>query len=60
MVRLSIELSEQKKEHNSMHSDPPDKGFWIVAINEQQLEGMEHNQNELNLLTMNNVRKEIL
>lgn len=32
-----------------MHANPPHKGFRIIAIDEQQLEGMDHNQNELNL-----------
>lgn len=36
-----------------MHSDPPDEGFGIVAIDEEQLEGVDHNQNELYLKIKN-------
>lgn len=32
-----------------MHSDPPDKGSRVVAVLEQQLEGVKEYQHELNL-----------
>lgn len=41
-VGCLVELVEQEEEHNSVHADPPDKSFWIIAVNEEQLEGVNH------------------
>lgn len=46
-----IEFVEQEEEHNSVHANPPDERSWIVAVNEQQLECMNHNSYKLNLWT---------
>ena len=49
IVGLFVELFEEEEEHNSMHSNPPHEGFWIIAVNEEKLESMSHNCNELDL-----------
>lgn len=36
-----------------MHTDPPYKGTWVVAVNKQQLEGMDHYGYELGLSVTN-------
>lgn len=56
-VGLFVEFIEQEEEHNGMHANPPHKGFRIIAIDEQQLEGMDHNQNELNLKRTKTISK---
>ena len=48
-VCVLVELVEQEEEHHSVHSDPPDESFRVVAVDEQQLESVYHNQDELNL-----------
>jgi len=32
-----------------VHADPPDEGLRVVAVDEKQLEGVYHDQNELDL-----------
>lgn len=49
IVGLIVEFFEQEEEHNSVHSDPPNEGFRVVAVNKQKLEGVEHDSNKLNL-----------
>lgn len=51
VIRLVVKLFEEEEEHYSMHSNPPDKGTRIVAVDEEKLEGMDHNSYELNLET---------
>lgn len=48
-VGCLVELVEKEEEHHSMHSDPPNKCLRIIAIDEEQLEGVHHDQYELNL-----------
>ena len=40
-----------------MKTNPPDKSFWIVAVNEEQLEGMNHHQYKLNLQNVHSLIK---
>jgi len=47
LVTLLIELLEQEEEHDGVHADPPDERLWIVALDEEQLEGMDHDCDEL-------------
>lgn len=49
LVGCLVELVEQEEEHHGVHADPPDKSFRVIAIDEEQLEGVNHDQNELNL-----------
>lgn len=49
-VRLLVELLEQEEEHDGVHADPPDESFWIVAVDEQQLESVDHDGQELHHL----------
>lgn len=51
-VGLLIELLEQEEEHDGMHSDPPDEGLRVVAIDEEKLESVQHDENELYLQTV--------
>lgn len=51
-VRLLVELLEQEEEHDSVHSDPPDEGLRVVAVDEEKLESMQHDENELDLQTV--------
>lgn len=39
-VGLIVEFLEQEEEHNGVHADPPDEGFRIVAIDEEELESV--------------------
>lgn len=32
-----------------METDPPNEGLGVVAVNEKQLEGMDHHEYELDL-----------
>lgn len=48
-VRLFVEVGEQEVEHDGMQADAPHKGPWEVALHKQQLEGMDHHEDELNL-----------
>lgn len=48
-VCLLVEFLEEEEEHDSVHADPPDKGTWVVAVDEEQLEGMDHDRYELRL-----------
>lgn len=48
-IGLFVEISKQEVEHEGVKSDPPDEGLGVVTVDEQQLEGMDHNQNELDL-----------
>lgn len=49
-VALIIELLEEEPEHDSVHADPPDEGAGVVAVNEEQLEGVDHDGHELSHL----------
>lgn len=49
-VRALVELVEQEEEHDGVHSDPPDEGFRVVAVDEQQLEGVHHDGDKLDHL----------
>lgn len=49
-IGFLVKLVEQKVEHDGVHSNPPDESFWVVAINEEKLECVNHNGNELNLM----------
>lgn len=35
IIRWSVEFLEQEEEHDSVHANPPDECFGIIAINEQ-------------------------
>lgn len=49
-VLLFVELFEQEEKHDRVHADPPDERFRIVAIDEQQLERVNHDGQELDHL----------
>jgi hypothetical protein len=49
LISLFIEVRKQEVEHHCMKTNPPDKRYWIVAVNEEQLEGVNHHKDELNL-----------
>lgn len=49
VIRLLVEFLEQEEEHNGVHADPPDEGFWIVAVDEEKLESVKHDEHKLNL-----------
>lgn len=53
-----VKFVEQKEEHDGVHANPPDERSWIVAVNEQQLECMNHNSYELNLFVFRVKEKE--
>jgi hypothetical protein len=46
---LIVEFFEEVKEHDGVHANPPYEGFWIVAVDEEKLESVKHDENELNL-----------
>jgi len=47
LVTLLVELPEQEEEHHGVQADPPDECFWIIALDEEQLEGVNHDGDEL-------------
>lgn len=49
VIRLFVEFFEKEEEHDGVHSDPPYEGFGVIAVNEKQLEGVQHDENKLNL-----------
>lgn len=49
LIGVLVEFIEQEEEHHSMHADPPNKRLWIIAIDEEQLESVHHDQHKLNL-----------
>lgn len=53
LVGLFVELFEQEEEHDGVHSNPPDEGFRIITVDEQELESVKHDENELNLKSGN-------
>lgn len=58
-VGFFVEFVEQEEEHDSVHADPPNKCTWIVAVDEEKLESMEHDQDELNLFVKKNGEQKI-
>lgn len=44
-----VEFIEKEEEHDGVHTDPPNECFWIVAVDEKQLECMYHDSHELDL-----------
>jgi hypothetical protein len=48
-ISLFIEVRKQEVEHHCMKTNQPDKRFRIVAVNEKQLEGVNHHKYKLNL-----------
>lgn len=49
-VGLLVEVGEQEIEHEGVHADPPDESSRVVALGEQQLEGVGHHEHELDHL----------
>jgi len=52
-VGLLVKLVKEEVEHDGVHSDPPYKGFRVIAVDEKKLERMHHNGNELHLKLKN-------
>lgn len=50
---MLIEFFEKEEEHDGVHADPPDEGLWIVAVDEEKLECVQHDRDELNLKVVN-------
>lgn len=48
-VRLFVEFFEQEEEHHGVHADPPDEGFRVIAIDEEKLESVQHDEDKLDL-----------
>jgi len=46
-VLLLVELLEQEEEHYGVHADPPDESLRVVAVDEEQLERVQHDSQEL-------------
>jgi len=44
---LLVELLEQEEEHHGVHADPPDESLRVVAVDEEQLERVQHDGQEL-------------
>lgn len=47
LVRGLVELVEEEEEHDGVHADPPDEGARVVAVDEEELEGVHHDRDEL-------------
>lgn len=50
LVATLVKIGEEAEEEDAVTADPPDKGFGVVAIDEEQLESVHHNGDELNHL----------
>jgi hypothetical protein len=50
LVSLFVEFIEEEEKHDSMHANEPYKCTRVVAVDEQQLEGMYHNCYKLDLM----------
>lgn len=50
VVSVDKEVPEQEPEEDGVEPDPPHEAAWIVALPEQQLEGMDENRHELHHL----------
>lgn len=48
-ISLVVEFLEEEEEHHSVHANPPYEGTGVVAVDEQQLEGVDHYRHELHL-----------
>jgi len=46
-VLLLVKLLKQEEEHNGVHADPPDESLRVVAVDEEQLERVQHDGQEL-------------
>ena len=49
LVGSLVEVGEEAEEEYSMTTDPPNKRLGIVAVDKEQLEGVHHNGDELDL-----------
>lgn len=47
LVGALVELVEQEEEHDGVHADPPDERARVVAVDEEQLEGVYHDGDKL-------------
>lgn len=48
-VGLLVEVGEEEVEHDWVQTDEPDEGLGVVALHEEELEGVDHHQHELHL-----------
>jgi len=48
-VLLFVEVREEVVEHDCVHPNPPDESLRVVAVNEEQLECVDHHEDELDL-----------
>lgn len=48
-VGLPVEVSEEEEEHDGVHADPPHEGLRVVAVDEEQLERVQHYEHKLGL-----------
>lgn len=49
VVGLIVELLEEEEEHDGVHPYPPHEGTGVVAVDEEQLEGVDHDTHKLGL-----------
>jgi len=50
LVGSLVEVGEEAEEEHSVATDPPDESLGVVAVDEEQLEGVHHNSDELDHL----------
>lgn len=50
-----VEFVEEEEEHHSVEANPPDEGLGVVAVYKQELEGVDHNEYELEHLECSQV-----
>lgn len=56
-VRLSVEVPEEEEEHDGVHSDPPDENSGVVTVDEEELERVDHDEDELHLKQTENYKE---
>lgn len=44
---MFVKLLEKEEEHHGVHADPPDERFRVIAVDEQQLECVNHDSQKL-------------
>lgn len=50
VVRLFVKIGEEEVEHDRVEADPPYERLRVVAVDEEELEGVDHDQDELDHL----------
>ena len=51
LVTALVEIGKEAEKENSVTANPPNESLGVVAVDEEELEGVDHNSDELHLMT---------